>query len=219
MKTDIAHIFFPYIKTPHIGVNMPIFQKLYYDGLGEQYRSDLGLITFKIVIIGDSGVGKTSLTMRYTDQTFQYEYIKTIGTNFFMKTIPLQGEKVDLVLWDLAGDEAFGLLRPIFYQGAFGALLVFDVTRHSSFEHLGDWLKELRDNVPQEIPIVICGNKTDLTMEEWEVSESEIQAFAVNRGFPYFLTSAKANKNVSQVFLRLAKDIGASLPDFSSNNK
>lgn len=176
-------------------------------------------MTFKIVVIGDSGVGKTSLTMRYADQTFQYEYIKTIGTNFFMKTIPLQGEEVDLVLWDLAGDEAFGLLRPIFYQGALGALLVFDVTRHSSFEHLEEWLKELRDNIPPEIPVVLSGNKIDLTKEEWEVHESEIQAFAENRGFPYFLTSAKANKNVSQVFLQLAKDIGASMSDFASSNK
>ncbi|MFQ6123008.1 MAG: Rab family GTPase [Candidatus Heimdallarchaeota archaeon] len=177
------------------------------------------MITFKIVVIGDSGVGKTSLTMRYADQTFQYEYIKTIGTNFFMKTIPLLEEKVDLVLWDLAGDEAFGLLRPTFYQGAFGALLVCDVTRHSSFEHLEEWLKELRNNIPHKIPIVLSGNKIDLKKDEWEVNESEIQAFAETRGIPYFLTSAKANINVSQVFLQLAKDIGTSLPDFSSSNK
>ena len=171
------------------------------------------MLTFKIVIIGDIRVGKTSLTMRYADQAFQYEYIKTIGTNFFLKTIPFQGTEVNIMLWDLAGDEAFGQLRPMFYQGALGAFLVFDVTQRSSFTHLEDWLKELQQNVPQEIPVVLSANKIDLMKEEWEVSEPEIQAFAETRGFPYFMTSAKTNEHVIQAFLKLVEDVGTSLPD------
>ena len=176
-------------------------------------------MTVKVVIIGDAKVGKTSLSMRYADQAFQYEYIKTIGTNFFMKNISLNGEEITLVLWDLAGDESFGLLRPLFYQGAFGALLVFDVTQRSSFEHLEDWLKELRENVPQEVPTVLACNKIDLVKEEWEVREPEIHAFTETRELPFFMTSAKTNENVEPAVLKLVEDIGASLKEFYPSKK
>jgi len=165
------------------------------------------------VIIGDAEVGKTSLSIRYADQTFQYEYIKTIGTNFFMKKLSLNGEETTFMLWDLAGDESFGLLRPVFYQGAFGAFLVFDISQRASFTHLENWLQELQENLPQKIPTVLACNKVDLEEEAWQVSEHEIQEFAKTNRLPYFMTSAKNNKNVEQAFLRLAKEIGATLKD------
>ena len=177
------------------------------------------MLTVKIVIIGDTQVGKTSLSMRYADQTFQYEYIKTIGTNFFMKNITFNNSEATLMLWDLAGDEPFGKLRPLFYQGAFGALLVFDVTNHTSFTNLKKWLTELRDNVPQKISSVLVANKMDLPKTEWRVSESEIQSFANDHELPYFMTSAKDTENVNPAFSQLIKDMGNFIPDITNSEE
>ncbi len=177
------------------------------------------MLTVKIVIIGDTQVGKTSLSMRYADQTFQYEYIKTIGTNFFIKNITFSSSEATLLIWDLAGDEPFGKLRPLFYQGAFGALLVFDVTSHSSYTHLEKWLTELRDNVPQKIPSVLVANKMDLPATEWKVSEPEIQSFANRHELPFFLTSAKDNENVNSAFSQLIKDMGDFIPDNTTSEE
>ena len=177
------------------------------------------MLTVKIVIIGDSNVGKTSLSMRYSDQAFQYEYIKTIGTNFFMKKLSLNGEETTFMLWDLAGDESFGLLRPVFYQGTFGAFLVFDISQRTSFVNLENWLKELQENLPQKIPTVLACNKVDLEKEAWKVSKHEIQEFANAQGLPYFMTSAKSNENVELAFLKLIKEIDSSLKDISPANR
>ena len=154
--------------------------------------------------------------MRYTDQKFQFEYIKTIGTNFFRKHISLHETEMSLLLWDLAGDESFGLLRPVFYQGALGAFLVFDISQRTSFASLENWLKELQDNLPQKIPTVLACNKIDIEKEAWTVSEHEIQEFANAHGLPFFMTSAKSNKNVEHAFLTLAKEIGTSLKNSPS---
>ncbi len=160
---------------------------------------------FKIVVIGDPAVGKTSLSMRYADSSFQYEYIKTIGSNFFLRDIWVDKWQTRLLIWDLAGDEFFGQIRSIFYQGSFGALLVFDITRKSSFEHLAGWLSELRANLDWEIPVVLAANKTDC--DGWELEKENIQEYAKNQNFPLYMTSAKADDNVTDAFNHLATNI------------
>ena len=160
---------------------------------------------FKILVIGDTAVGKTSLSMRYADNTFQYEYIKTIGSNFFVRDLIVENWRTRLLIWDLAGDELFGRIRPIFYHGSFGAILVFDVTRHSTFEHLDGWLKEMRTNIDWKTPIILAANKTDY--DSWEVSDSEFADYAQQQEFPLYQTSAKTGENVIEVFNRLATEI------------
>lgn len=160
---------------------------------------------FKVVVIGDPAVGKTSLSMRYADSSFQYEYIKTIGSNFFLRDIWVNSWQTRLLIWDLAGDEFFGQIRSIFYQGSFGALLVFDVTRESTFEHMEGWLAELRANIDWEIPIVLAANKIDC--DNWEMDEAVIQEYARNSNFSLYMTSAKNDQNVTDAFNRLATEI------------
>ena len=160
---------------------------------------------FKVVVVGDSAVGKTSLSMRYATNTFQYEYIKTIGSNFFLRDLQVDDQQTRLLIWDLAGDEFFGQIRFLFYQGSFGAMMVFDVTRRITFEHLSGWLKELNKNIEWNIPIIMAANKTD--SEEWEINQSEIEQYAENAGFPLFLTSAMTDQNVIAAFNRLATEI------------
>jgi Ras-related protein Rab-11A len=160
---------------------------------------------FKVVVVGDSAVGKTSLSMRYATNTFQYEYIKTIGSNFFLRDLHVDDQQTRLLIWDLAGDEFFGQIRPIFYQGSFGAMVVFDVTRRSTFEHLSGWLKELNTNIEWNIPIILAANKTD--SKEWELDLAEIEQYAEAAGFPLYLTSAMTSQNVVGAFNRLATEI------------
>lgn len=160
---------------------------------------------FKIVVIGDSAVGKTSLSMRYSDNSFQYEYIKTIGSNFFVRDLHVEEWRTRLLIWDLAGDELFGRVRPIFYQGSFGALLVFDITRRSTFDHLAGWLEELRANIEWDIPIILAANKVDC--DNWELTESEIKTYSQKKAFPIYLTSAKTDQMVAAAFNRLASEI------------
>ncbi len=171
---------------------------------------------FKIVVIGDAAVGKTSLSMRYSDNSFQYEYIKTIGSNFFVRDLQVEDWRTRLLIWDLAGDELFGRVRPIFYQGSFGALLVFDLTRRSTFDHLGGWLEELRANIEWDVPIVLAANKVDC--DHWELTESEIKAYSQKKAFPTYLTSAKTDQKVADAFNRLAAEITGNIVEFDSSD-
>ncbi|MFQ6123455.1 MAG: Rab family GTPase [Candidatus Heimdallarchaeota archaeon] len=169
---------------------------------------------FKIVVIGDSAVGKTSLSMRYSDNSFQYEYIKTIGSNFFVRDLYVEEWRTRLLIWDLAGDELFGRVRPIFYQGSFGALVVFDITRRSTFDHLEGWLEELRANIEWDVPIILAANKVDC--DNWELTKAEIKAYSQKKAFPFYLTSAKTDQNVAAAFNRLATEITGVMVKFDS---
>jgi small GTP-binding protein len=175
---------------------------------------------FKIVLLGDGGVGKTALRHRFLGQGFQADYMMTVGADFAIYTTEINKEKVKLQIWDLAGQDRFKDVRTGFYQGALGALMVYDVTRKESADHLINWKKELAKNTNQEDliiepQIVLVANKIDLREQiPSSLSQREGKKIAKTLGkVKYIETSAKDNVNVPQAFLELANNIYNSITE------
>jgi len=182
-----------------------------------------------MVLIGDGGVGKTSLVSMYKNKFFADDYKLTIGVDILTKLVPdVKGpdEKIyDVMLQtkDIGGQARFAGIRDIFYMGANGALLVYDITRYKSYEHMENWLDELRHGVEYgkvvDVPVVVIGNKVDLE-EVRAVSREEAQAWAEERGFGYVETSAKDDVGVDGAFRTLTeKMVHASLSARSPKEK
>lgn len=164
---------------------------------------------FKIVAVGQGGVGKTSLIRRWAYDKFDSSYVQTLGVDFSTKEIVAsRSERVKLVCVDTAGQEYYGRIRPGYYSGANGAFIVFDLTNRNSFESLPKWVAELRKYLP-EVPIAIVGNKLDLTEEEGvrRATKAEAEAFAAENGMSYFETSAKVGEGVDVVFVTLSEAV------------
>ncbi len=155
---------------------------------------------FKIVVLGEAGVGKTSIVRRYCEGTFLEGYKTTIGSDFYAKYLKSSddGSPIILSIWDLAGEERFSFIRENFMKGARGALLVFDLTRKRTFIKLSDWLQALEKGAGT-IPMVLIGNKSDL-LDSRFVEPDEAKAFAENNGIAYYETSAKENWNIENIF-------------------
>ena len=158
---------------------------------------------FKLLLIGDSGVGKSCLLLRFADDTYTESYISTIGVDFKIRTIELDGKTIKLQIWDTAGQERFRSLRTPFYRGSDCCLLTFSVDDSQSFQNLSNWKKEFiyyaDVKEPESFPFVILGNKTDI--KERQVSTEEAQAWCKDNGdYPYFETSAKDSTNVAAAF-------------------
>lgn len=161
---------------------------------------------FKVTVLGDGGVGKTSMVLQFTEQKFKANYIMTIGSNFAIKLIRYDDETLcRLQIWDLAGQESFAFVRPGFYQGSFANIYVFDITDRKSFNDIEDWVNEAEQYVPN-VPRVLVGNKIDLT-EERVVSRSEGAALAEKLGARYYETSAKTGANLEQLFTELNTEL------------
>jgi small GTP-binding protein len=155
---------------------------------------------FKIVVLGDPEVGKTSTVLRYTENAFKRSYIPTIGVNISSKNIMQQNKSIQLLLWDLAGQAKFSYTRQQFYQGSQGALLVFSLTDKKSFESISKWYDDLKQM--KEFPklkIVLCGNKSDLENLH-QVKKEEAEGMAKKYGIPYFEVSALTGKNNKELF-------------------
>ncbi len=172
---------------------------------------------FKSIVVGDGGVGKTALTLRFSKGFFTEDYKMTIGVDFHVKTITIDTEegqiRAKLQIWDTGGQERFSSIRPMYYRGSLGALLIFDVTNAASFEHLPQWIEEVRANVKTEIPLLLVGNKSDL-VDQRTVSLEEINNFTSNFNLHYMETSAKTGLGVGDCFYILAcLMIGSGVPD------
>ncbi|MFX1509537.1 MAG: Rab family GTPase [Promethearchaeota archaeon] len=161
---------------------------------------------FKVVLVGDAEVGKTSLTTRFAYGTFTDGYISTLGVDFIVKSLPLNNYIVKLQAWDTAGQERYAGVRPIYYRGAKGALLVFDITMRQSFVNVDKWYDQIRKFSGNDVPIILVGNKIDL-VDSRVISTDEVQAYAAQKGMPYFETSAKTDYAVNEVFQKLAEVI------------
>merc|ERR1712178_365924 len=159
---------------------------------------------FKMVLLGEGRVGKTSTVLRYVQDKFEDKQQATIQASFLNKRLSVAGEQVNIAIWDTAGQERFHALGPIYYRDADGALLVFDVTDGESFEKVKMWVRELRKMVGDDIVIAIAGNKSDLERNR-QVTTEEGQSYAASVGASYFNTSAKLNRGIDDVFLDLAK--------------
>ncbi|MFX0065615.1 MAG: Rab family GTPase [Candidatus Hermodarchaeota archaeon] len=158
---------------------------------------------FKIVITGDTGVGKTTLLKRFHDGLFVPSNSPTLGLGTLNKTIKVNEEFIRLKCIDFAGSRYYSRFRPSFYSGSQGALLVFDISSHRSFEELDHWLRELKNGITQDIPIILVGNKADVGNNMRVISTNQINAFSQPRHLTFYEVSAKDGINVEAIFYDL----------------
>jgi len=161
---------------------------------------------FKLVIIGDAGVGKSSLLLRFTEDNFSTNYISTIGVDFRFRTLNIKQKIVKLQIWDTAGQERFRTITSAYYRGADGVILVYDVTSDESFKHVEDWLEQVNKYASEDTAKLIVGNKADLIKDKKVSSEDALQ-FGVKFGIDVIETSAKTADNVDKAFNRLGEKL------------
>ncbi|CAN7019765.1 hypothetical protein BRARA_F00618 [Brassica rapa] len=161
---------------------------------------------FKVVLIGDSGVGKSNLLSRFTRNEFCLESKSTIGVEFATRTLQVEGRTVKAQIWDTAGQERYRAITSAYYRGALGALLVYDVTKPTTFENVSRWLKELRDHADSNIVIMLIGNKTDLKHLR-AVATEDAQSYAEKEGLSFIETSALEALNVEKAFQTILSEI------------
>jgi small GTP-binding protein len=161
---------------------------------------------FKLLLIGDSGVGKSCLLLRFADDTYTESYISTIGVDFKIRTIELDGKTIKLQIWDTAGQERFRTITSSYYRGAHGIIIVYDVTEQDSFNNVKQWLNEIDRYASENVNKLLVGNKADLTNKK-VVDTNTAQEFASQHGMPFLETSAKTSQNVEQSFITMASEI------------
>ena len=161
---------------------------------------------FKVVLLGESGVGKTSIISQFVDQTYQEDLQTSTGGTFSSKTfIYGNNQLLKFEIWDTAGQERYRALTTIFYKEANAAILVYDITRVDSFEQLQEyWVKQIQESAPENIITVICGNKSDLINQE-KVDEEKAREYAKEIGALFCLTSAKNAYGINDLFIQIAK--------------
>jgi len=157
---------------------------------------------FKIVVIGDGAVGKTSLIARFAEKTFQAEYKPTLGTNIVIKELKVGNNSIKLLLWDIAGQAKWRDVRHLYYKGAQGCILVFDVTRPGTFESIPSWFTDLI-KFSGDIPRILLANKVDLT-DLRKISIEEAQKATEELKVAYFETSAKDGTQVNAAFEKIS---------------
>jgi len=159
---------------------------------------------FKVVLLGEGCVGKTSLCLRYVQNAFNEKHLTTIQASFLTKRLNVDNKRVGLAIWDTAGQERFHALGPIYYRDANGALLVYDITDRDSFTKVQTWVKELRKMLGKDVVLAIAGNKCDLERSR-VVSIEEAEQYAESVSAKHYSTSAKLNKGLEELFLDITK--------------
>lgn len=161
---------------------------------------------FKLVLLGDSAVGKSSLVLRFVrGQFFEYQE-STIGAAFLTQTVALNDTTVKFEIWDTAGQERYHSLAPMYYRGAAAAIVVYDITAYESFDRAKAWVKELQRQGSPNIVIALAGNKTDLSIKR-KVQSEEAQAYCDESGIMFMETSAKTASNVNELFVAIARKL------------
>ncbi|KAJ3451837.1 ras-related protein rabd2a-like [Anaeramoeba flamelloides] len=161
---------------------------------------------FKILLIGDSGVGKSCVLLRFTDNEFRTTFLSTIGVDFKIRTINLNGKQTKLQIWDTAGQERFQTITRNYYKGAQGIFLVYDVTEKKSFDNIGKWVDEVKNHGEKNVTMFLIGNKCDLVNER-VVSTEEGEMRAQELKMSFLETSAKDNTNIAECFRVMAEEI------------
>jgi len=162
---------------------------------------------YKVLLLGDSTVGKTCFLKKYTDKTFQDVHMSTIGLDYRVKTMTLKsGKVVKLQIWDTAGQDRFRAITKNYYKGANGIILIYDVTSIQTYENVKNWISQIREEASPNVIIYIAGNKIDLE-EERKIKTEEGQKLAEELGLPFFETSAKTGVNINESFEDLVEKI------------
>lgn len=171
---------------------------------------------FKVILIGDNQVGKTSILHSLLNKEFSLETISTLGYEYQEKQLKIDNNSIKLKLWDTAGQEKYQSLTVSFFKNAHGIYLVFDVTREESLDRASYWLNQLKEQLDEKKPIVLIGNKTDL-VDQRIITEEQAKEFAKNNHIQYIGTSAKDKTNIEESFLLLTNLILKELPSNVSN--
>ncbi|XP_010519373.1 PREDICTED: ras-related protein RABA4a [Tarenaya hassleriana] len=161
---------------------------------------------FKVVLIGDSAVGKSQILARYARDEFSLDSKATIGVEFQTRTLVIDHKSVKAQIWDTAGQERYRAVTSAYYRGAVGAMLVYDITRRQTFDHIPRWLEELRAHADKNIVIILIGNKSDLE-DQRAVSTEDAKEFAEKEGLFFLETSALNATNVESAFLTVLTEI------------
>jgi len=161
---------------------------------------------FRILLIGDSGVGKSCLLMRFADDTYSDNFVATIGVDFRIRTMFLDGKKAKAQIWDTAGQERFRTICASYYRGSHGIIVTFDLTDRESFHNVRHWLEEIEKYVQPGINRMLVGNKCDMASKR-AVTYDEARELADELGLHYLETSAKHAHNVDEAFTQMAKEI------------
>ena len=161
-------------------------------------------INLKILLIGDSSVGKTSILLKYIEDKFAENYVSTIGIEYKIKSLIINGKKVLLRIWDTSGQERYRSITQNFYRNANGILFIFDITNKETFDNIKNWLMDSDGCEDHKVTKILVGNKID-NNENRKVDDDIIQKFAEKKGMKYFETSAKDGINIDQVFRKLAE--------------
>ncbi len=162
---------------------------------------------FKILLLGDSEVGKSCFLMRYSDNVFVENYITTIGLDYKLKSVKLDsGKTIKVQLWDTAGQDKYRTIAKNYFKGSHGILLLYDITKQSSFNNIREWIQDIREEVSPKAIIFLIGNKIDLA-DQRKISKEKGIELAEEYKLPFFEASAKSGENVDEVFKALYKKI------------
>ena len=161
---------------------------------------------FKLLLIGDSGVGKSCLLLRFADDSWSDTYITTIGVDFKIRTLELDGKVIKLQIWDTAGQERFRTITSSYYRVSHGIIVVYDITNMTSLINVKQWMQEIDRYAKHDVSRFVVGNKSDLETQR-AVPKETGQGFAASLGVPFMETSAKNSDNVGELFTEMAKEI------------
>lgn len=161
---------------------------------------------FKLLLIGNSAVGKSSLLLRFSDNIFNESFLPTIGVDFKIRTFELSGKTVKLQIWDTAGQERFKTITSSYYKGAHGIILTYDITDKQSFKDIENWLAEVEKFANENVIKLLVGNKSDLESQR-QVTFNEGKEYADSLGIQFIETSARSSTNVEKAFFTLANEI------------
>ena len=163
---------------------------------------------YKVLLLGDSSVGKTCVLLRYCDKTFQEAHLSTIGLDYRLKTMTLEnGKNIKLQIWDTAGQDRFRAITKNYYKGANGIILIYDVTNLQTYENVKNWINQIKEEANPNVVIYLAGNKIDVNEELRVVRTEEGQKIADEYNLAFYETSAKSGININEIFEDLVKKV------------
>ena len=169
--------------------------------------SEMSTKSYKVLLLGNSYVGKTCILLRFSEDTYKDDYEVTIGLNYRIKTLNIDNNPIRMQIWDTSGEEKFKAIAKNFYRGAHGVLLIYDICEKNSFLDVKSWIEQIIENTDNDdIVMILCGNKCDMEKER-NISRNEGENLANSYKIPFFECSAKENINIDEIFNTMAKNI------------